>query len=472
MDPLLLERERLIDNKDRIVNSVLVPPINNDIIHALKPKVLKDPSVKGNEKPEQFAREWEAVNKSDRKPQSEGSSRETDTPPSVKQKEPKGSSQPSPEESSTQDDFQEVSQSQEDGGEQEEGKEVSQNLLMHYLFELSSVMTGKESSANNEANASLSLPLPATLSSSQQGNQTAPGTLSDHPGAKSAGGEGIPSLSEGESEGIALTELETEQPLDIDPVPIPRPGHRAEAKPFSLNGSGPANKDLVGINGETLGLLAQGRDQKGEQGGGSNLAGQGFTQFGGPFFDLQDLFQSPFSDQAKSIKVDAVTPSNSTGHGGANSLSSAGTKIPDEIQLLRQVAEKVNLFRPKEGQSVRIQLEPPSLGSLRVEVSVLDKGVHADIITSQPLVRDLLEGNQRFLRESLAEFGLKVDHFSVNVGDPERHPFRQEASPQDQGEGYADVEEEPTFSRVPDKNPWPQPVSVREARRSMVDVYI
>lgn len=92
--------------------------------------------------------------------------------------------------------------------------------------------------------------------------------------------------------------------------------------------------------------------------------------------------------------------------------------IPDAKQLLHQISEKWSLTRSNNGHSFRIQLEPETLGTLQVDISVHQERVVAEIVTKHPFVKELLEGNQEMLRGTLAEQGMKVDRFSVNVGDP------------------------------------------------------
>ncbi len=103
-------------------------------------------------------------------------------------------------------------------------------------------------------------------------------------------------------------------------------------------------------------------------------------------------------------------------------LPAAETRLPDGIpsekMLLRQVTEKIQLWRPHTSDVIRFQLEPETLGMLQVDISLNENGVVAKIITEHHFVKTLLEQNQNMLRETLSEKGLSVDQFSVNVGTP------------------------------------------------------
>ncbi len=97
--------------------------------------------------------------------------------------------------------------------------------------------------------------------------------------------------------------------------------------------------------------------------------------------------------------------------------------MPNQQQLLQQIAEKWSLSHSNHEHSFRLQLEPEALGPLQIDVSVHQERVVADIVTKHPFVKDLLDGNQEWLRGMLANHGMKVDRFSVNVGNPGEGSF-------------------------------------------------
>jgi len=97
------------------------------------------------------------------------------------------------------------------------------------------------------------------------------------------------------------------------------------------------------------------------------------------------------------------------------------TSLPMEaadVAAFRAVLDHLRALDPKSGQTVVLQLPPESLGDLRVEVSVTGREVRTDWTTPNAEVAMLLDGNQIWLRDALAQQGLNMEHFSVNVGDP------------------------------------------------------
>ena len=66
--------------------------------------------------------------------------------------------------------------------------------------------------------------------------------------------------------------------------------------------------------------------------------------------------------------------------------------------------------------SARIQLEPPSLGKLQLDIVTVNSKVTGRITVENAEVRDIVQNNLSALRDSLVQSGLKVDSFDVQVG--------------------------------------------------------
>ncbi|MBI3608648.1 MAG: flagellar hook-length control protein FliK [Nitrospirae bacterium] len=103
-------------------------------------------------------------------------------------------------------------------------------------------------------------------------------------------------------------------------------------------------------------------------------------------------------------------------------------RVPKEslIQNLAQrVTEQCGFLRSAGSHSWTVHVEPDSLGAVRLDISVHERGVTADITTTHPIMRELLDHHQGQLRQALADHGFSVDRFSVNVGDPEQRSSGQ-----------------------------------------------
>ena len=98
-------------------------------------------------------------------------------------------------------------------------------------------------------------------------------------------------------------------------------------------------------------------------------------------------------------------------------LLDAGRGIPDERAVLRQVAQELRAWRPGQHEPIRFLLEPKHLGLLQIDVILQEGVLRAHMVTADPLVKELLEGNQQFLQNALKGQGLQMQQFSVDLGD-------------------------------------------------------
>jgi len=88
-----------------------------------------------------------------------------------------------------------------------------------------------------------------------------------------------------------------------------------------------------------------------------------------------------------------------------------------EKTVVDQIVSKVS-FKVTGGQEeIKIRLEPPSLGSLQLKVSVEGKIVNAAIVADNNITKEIIQSNLQQLKDSMTEQGLKLDDISVLVGD-------------------------------------------------------
>jgi len=93
--------------------------------------------------------------------------------------------------------------------------------------------------------------------------------------------------------------------------------------------------------------------------------------------------------------------------------------------IIAQIIEKTVRWVGRGPNEIRIRLEPEHLGALRMEISIKDHLVRASVVTENILVKEMIESSQDRLKVALADHGLKIDQFSVEVsrhsgdsGDP------------------------------------------------------
>ena len=89
-------------------------------------------------------------------------------------------------------------------------------------------------------------------------------------------------------------------------------------------------------------------------------------------------------------------------------VTTATTATIDKIVL-----DNVMYLTSKGEKTMVVQLSPPSLGELRIEVSSVKDTLHVSLLSGSPTVRDLLESHALGLRESLARNGIEVASVAV-----------------------------------------------------------
>ena len=106
----------------------------------------------------------------------------------------------------------------------------------------------------------------------------------------------------------------------------------------------------------------------------------------------------------------------------AETLSAKGTT---EARVINQIINKVSLRSNGSQSEIKIRLDPPSLGTLRMNVTTAGDSVRTVIIAENHAVKQIIENNLAQLRDSMQSQGLKVDSFTVLVGGDEGQAGQQ-----------------------------------------------
>ena len=72
--------------------------------------------------------------------------------------------------------------------------------------------------------------------------------------------------------------------------------------------------------------------------------------------------------------------------------------------------------RAKDGKSISLRLDPPDLGTVKVDVSLRDGNLHARVVAETPQVTALLKEKSHELVQMMRKLGLNVDKVTVAVG--------------------------------------------------------
>ena len=107
-------------------------------------------------------------------------------------------------------------------------------------------------------------------------------------------------------------------------------------------------------------------------------------------------------------------PPQLLGRAAPGQSRSGATVTVDATKFLQRVAKAFESAQQRGGE-VRLRLSPPELGALRLEVSVKDGVLVARVETETKAAQTALLDNLPVLRERLAEQGIRVERFDINL---------------------------------------------------------
>lgn len=143
----------------------------------------------------------------------------------------------------------------------------------------------------------------------------------------------------------------------------------------------------------------------------------------------------PAAHDAQSSASTTTTPAFSTALTTASapatqsSLPAAAPHAVDPQSVIEQVVQGIVLRNFGTTSEVRMRLQPEHLGDVSLKLTVTGNTISANIVAQNADVRDMLLSNQQMLARTLADAGLSLGNFSVDVsgGNP---GFSQQRSAQ------------------------------------------
>jgi len=113
---------------------------------------------------------------------------------------------------------------------------------------------------------------------------------------------------------------------------------------------------------------------------------------------------------------DAIATQRSVGNSVASPAEAEPVPTADRARFIQRVSGAVRSAQSREGE-IHLQLRPPELGSLRIEIVVKQGVLTAQLETETSAARAILLDNLPALRERLAEQEIRIEKFDVNVRD-------------------------------------------------------
>ena len=108
---------------------------------------------------------------------------------------------------------------------------------------------------------------------------------------------------------------------------------------------------------------------------------------------------------------------------GNNEGSKAAAKKEPRVELTKAMERVENALREvsksKDGKTISVRLDPPSLGSVKIDVSYRDGALHARVAAETPQVAQMLRERAHELQTMLRRSGIDAQKITVSVGGDE-----------------------------------------------------
>jgi flagellar hook-length control protein FliK len=170
----------------------------------------------------------------------------------------------------------------------------------------------------------------------------------------------------------------------------------------------------------------------------SNLVDSTLMISGNSFSNGFNNGMSNKNSEGLNSKISSIVSSASveSSQGEKKSLSKL-VRIPPalEARTLKRVEQVLNeVASLKESKSISFRLDPPTLGSVKVDISLKDGALHARIVPESSAVGNFLREQAHELVISLRKLGLNVEKVAVSIGtDTEERHSEQRAPKQKKG---------------------------------------
>lgn len=98
-------------------------------------------------------------------------------------------------------------------------------------------------------------------------------------------------------------------------------------------------------------------------------------------------------------------------------LLPSGSVVYQE-EVIRHIAERFHVMRRDSDTRINLQLHPAELGALRIDLSVKNGLVRANVVASTQIAQDIIEKNMPRLRSILEQQGFSIDEILVSNTSP------------------------------------------------------
>ncbi len=138
----------------------------------------------------------------------------------------------------------------------------------------------------------------------------------------------------------------------------------------------------------------------------------------GQSFDQHWVPQSPLSTNDTTLSNAAAAPQAPQAAPVQNAVQTTATPAApvDTSAVIEQMVKSMVMRTNAQGSSeIRLHLQPENLGDVTMKITVTGSQISANVVASSPDVRNTLMSNHQQLARSLADAGLTLSGFSVDV---------------------------------------------------------
>jgi flagellar hook-length control protein FliK len=184
-------------------------------------------------------------------------------------------------------------------------------------------------------------------------------------------------------------------PSPLAPAPVPPPS----------NGLDPSQ-----LFARLLNVIAQSSNEHTPSGGQREP-----SQFTSGKDSLPSTPSAPSNTQTLSAPAFAAALTNASAPAAPSAVTAMAPYTVDPQSVIDQVVKGIVLRNFGTTSEVRMRLQPEHLGDVSLKLTVSGSTISANIVAQNADVRDMLLSNQQQLARTLAEAGLSLGNFSVDV---------------------------------------------------------
>ena len=142
-----------------------------------------------------------------------------------------------------------------------------------------------------------------------------------------------------------------------------------------------------------------------------------------PHLDVEPGLKKVAKEEMYSVKSEKTKihiPHQMTGSNfseAINTVKQNPNNVRDSLPayLIDQVGKQISRSVLRGEKVIRLQLKPPDLGALKIEMDIKDNVLKLGMIAENNSVKELLQSNVHVLREALVEHGVKLEKIDIQI---------------------------------------------------------